>query len=42
MNLIVPEPHVDLTKVEEYTAEARKAGGPDDASLGMLWHKLSE
>jgi enoyl-CoA hydratase/carnithine racemase len=35
-------PHVDLTKVPEYTAEAAKAGGPDDASLGMLWHKLSE
>jgi enoyl-CoA hydratase/carnithine racemase len=35
-------PHVDLTKVAEYTAEAAKAGGPDDASLGMLWHKLSE
>ena len=35
-------PHVDLTKVEEYTAEAAKAGGPDDASLGMLWRKLSE
>jgi len=35
-------PHVDLTKVAEYTAEAGKAGGPDDASLGMLWHKLSE
>lgn len=34
--------HVDLTKVAEYTAEAAKAGGPDDASLGMLWHKLSE
>ena len=34
-------PHVDLTKVAEYTAEAAKAGGPDDASLGMLWHKLS-
>jgi enoyl-CoA hydratase/carnithine racemase len=29
-------PHVDLTKVAEYTAEAAKAGGPDDASLGML------
>src|SRR5215472_5048034 len=28
--------------VAEYTAEAAKAGGPDDASLGMLWHKLSE
>jgi enoyl-CoA hydratase/carnithine racemase len=35
-------PHVDLTRVAEYTAEAAKAGGPDDASLGMLWHKLSE
>ena len=35
-------PHVDLTKVAEYTAEAAKAGGPDDASLGMLRHKLSE
>ena len=35
-------PHVDLTKVAEYTAEAAKAGGPDDASLGMLWHTLSE
>jgi enoyl-CoA hydratase/carnithine racemase len=35
-------PHVDLTKVAEYTAEAAKAGGPEDASLGMLWHRLSE
>ncbi len=35
-------PHVDLTKVAEYTAEAAKAGGPNDASLGMLWHRLSE
>jgi enoyl-CoA hydratase/carnithine racemase len=35
-------PHVDLTRVPEYTAEAARAGGPDDASLGMLWHKLSE
>ena len=35
-------PHVDLTKVAEYTAEAAKAGGPGDASLGMLWHKISE
>ena len=34
--------HVDLTKVAEYTAEAAKAGGPGDGSLGMLWHKLSE
>ena len=29
-------PQVDLTKLAEYTAEAAKAGGPDDASLGML------
>src|SRR6185369_5364956 len=35
-------PHVDLTKVAEYTAEAAKGGGPEDASLGMLWRKLSE
>ena len=35
-------PHVDLTKVAEYTAEAAKAGGPGDASLGMLWRQLSE
>jgi enoyl-CoA hydratase/carnithine racemase len=36
-------PHVDLTKVAEYTAEAAKAGGgPQDASLGMLWRKISE
>src|ERR1700722_4020387 len=35
-------PHVDLTKVAQYTAEAARAGGPGDASLGMLWHKLSE
>ena len=35
-------PHVDLTKVAEYTAEAAKAGGPEDASLGMVWHQLSE
>jgi enoyl-CoA hydratase/carnithine racemase len=35
-------PHVDLTKVAEYTAEAAKAGGPEDASLGMLRHRLSE
>jgi enoyl-CoA hydratase/carnithine racemase len=33
--------HTDLTKVAEYTAEAAKAGGPQDASLGMLSHKLS-
>jgi len=26
-------PHVDLTKVAEYTAEAAKAGGPGDASV---------
>jgi enoyl-CoA hydratase/carnithine racemase len=35
-------PHVDLTKVAEYTAEAARAGGPQDASLGMLWRRLSE
>ena len=29
-------------QVAEYTAEAAKAGRPGDASLGMLWHKLSE
>ncbi|WP_221357687.1 enoyl-CoA hydratase/isomerase family protein [Streptomyces beigongshangae] len=34
-------PHVDLTKVPEYTAEAAKAGGPGDASLGMLYQRLS-
>jgi enoyl-CoA hydratase/carnithine racemase len=34
-------PHVDLTKVAEYTAEAARAGGVGDASLGMLWHRLS-
>jgi hypothetical protein len=27
-------PHVDLTKVAEYTAEAAKAGGPDPAQRG--------
>ncbi|MBB5083703.1 enoyl-CoA hydratase/isomerase family protein [Nonomuraea endophytica] len=35
-------PHVDMTKVPEYTAEAAKAGGPGDASLGMLFRKVSE
>jgi enoyl-CoA hydratase/carnithine racemase len=35
-------PHVDLTKLAEYTAEAARAGAPEDASLGMLWHKFSE
>jgi enoyl-CoA hydratase/carnithine racemase len=30
--------HVDLTAVPEYTAEAAKAGGPGDASLGMFFH----
>ncbi|GGZ41589.1 enoyl-CoA hydratase/isomerase family protein [Streptomyces poonensis] len=34
-------PHVDMTKVPEYTAEAAKAGGPGDASLGMLYQRLS-
>jgi enoyl-CoA hydratase/carnithine racemase len=35
-------PHVDVTKVAEYTAEAAKAGGPGDSSLGMLLHKLTQ
>ncbi|MER6408677.1 enoyl-CoA hydratase/isomerase family protein [Streptomyces viridosporus] len=34
--------HVDLTKMPEYTDEAAKGGGPGDASLGMLFHKLSQ
>jgi hypothetical protein len=29
-------------KVAEYTAEAAKAGGLGDESLGMLFHKLSQ
>ncbi|MGW1362917.1 enoyl-CoA hydratase/isomerase family protein [Streptomyces chartreusis] len=33
--------HVDLTAVPQYTAEAAKAGGPGDASLGMLLHRLA-
>ncbi|MFE2876465.1 enoyl-CoA hydratase/isomerase family protein [Streptomyces roseus] len=33
--------HVDLTAVPQYTAEAAKAGGPGDASLGMLLDKLA-
>ncbi|MFF9497717.1 enoyl-CoA hydratase/isomerase family protein [Streptomyces flaveolus] len=33
--------HVDLTAVPQYTAEAAKAGGPGDASLGMFLHRLS-
>jgi enoyl-CoA hydratase/carnithine racemase len=35
-------PHVDVTKVAAYTAEAAKAGGPGDSSLGMLFHKLTQ
>jgi enoyl-CoA hydratase/carnithine racemase len=35
-------PHVDVTKVAEYTAEAGKSGGPDDASLGALFRRISE
>jgi len=36
-------PHVDLTKVPHYVAEAGKAGGgPEDASLGVLWRRFSE
>lgn len=34
-------PHVDLTKVAEYTAQGAKAGGPGDASLGMLYQRLT-
>src|SRR5262249_33223463 len=33
--------HVDLTAVPQYTAEAAKAGGPGDASLGMLLHAFA-
>ncbi|MER6534116.1 enoyl-CoA hydratase/isomerase family protein [Streptomyces sp900105755] len=33
--------HVDLTAVPRYTAEAAKAGGPGDASLGMFLYKLA-
>ncbi|MER7702427.1 enoyl-CoA hydratase/isomerase family protein [Kitasatospora sp. NPDC097605] len=33
--------HVDLAAVPQYTAEAAKAGGPGDASLGMLLHRLA-
>ncbi|GAA2796041.1 enoyl-CoA hydratase/isomerase family protein [Kitasatospora paracochleata] len=33
--------HVDLAAVPQYTAEAAKAGGPGDASLGMLLHALA-
>ncbi|MFH8701927.1 enoyl-CoA hydratase/isomerase family protein [Streptomyces chartreusis] len=32
--------HVDLSAVPHYTAEAAKAGGPGDASLGMFLHRL--
>ncbi|SEO46413.1 enoyl-CoA hydratase/isomerase family protein [Actinacidiphila rubida] len=35
-------PHVDLTKVPAYTAQAAKAGGPGDASLGMLLRSVSQ
>src|ERR1700760_835787 len=34
-------PHVDLTKVAEYTAEAAKAGGPAEPSPGIRGPKLS-
>ncbi|TXS40302.1 enoyl-CoA hydratase/isomerase family protein [Streptomyces sp. uw30] len=33
--------HVDLTAIPQYTAEAAKAGGPGDASLGMFLYKLA-
>ncbi|WP_460444374.1 enoyl-CoA hydratase/isomerase family protein, partial [Amycolatopsis magusensis] len=32
----------DMTKVSEYTAEAAKGGGLGDASLGMLFRKMSQ
>ncbi|MGW9433984.1 hypothetical protein ACWHA1_39465 [Streptomyces decoyicus] len=35
-------PHVDLTQVPEYTAEAPKAGGRAMPSRGLLFRKLSE
>jgi len=35
-------PHVDLTKVAEYTAEAGRGAGPGDASLGVLFRRISE
>lgn len=34
-------PHVDVTKVAEYTAEAARTRGPEDASLGMLLQRFS-
>lgn len=33
--------HVDLSAVPQYTAEAARAGGPGDASLGMFLHRLA-
>ncbi|MFG1668990.1 enoyl-CoA hydratase/isomerase family protein [Streptomyces sp. Y7] len=33
--------HVDLTAIPQYTAEAAKAGGPGDASLGMFLYRLA-
>ena len=38
----VPVPHVDLTKVAGVHRRSGQGGQPGDASLGMLWHKLSE
>ncbi|WP_176731745.1 enoyl-CoA hydratase/isomerase family protein [Micromonospora rhizosphaerae] len=35
-------PHVDLTRIAEYTAVAATSGGPDDISLGALYRRLSE
>ncbi|ROP55911.1 enoyl-CoA hydratase/isomerase family protein [Streptomyces sp. PanSC9] len=34
--------HVDLAAIPQYTAEAAKAGGPGDASLGMFLYKLAQ
>jgi enoyl-CoA hydratase/carnithine racemase len=33
--------HVDLAAVPQYTAQAAKAGGPGDASLGMFYSRLA-
>ncbi|MGW1916935.1 enoyl-CoA hydratase/isomerase family protein [Streptomyces sp. NPDC002076] len=35
-------PHVDITRIAEYTATAATSGGPDDISLGALYRRLSE
>lgn len=35
-------PHVNMTRIAEYTAVAATSGGPDDISLGALYWRLSE